>query len=218
MYILYGSQNFGYDKPDSDTDWMQVIIPSWNDIVHNKCVITTRHNPDGGITKVVDIRKYSSMLKGGDFSSIQTLYAKQYAYESDAIAIDWFISHREEIIRADLYRLYYSNKNHILSDLDIRRGCLKINSKVVTRAHTFAQLLGKLLEPTSFDVCDKSRVNYRLEVESKDTEWLKIEAARIAEYIESLDQEYLRYKDNVNESLLKDMDNHVIKAIKLLAK
>lgn len=218
MYILYGSQNFGYDKPDSDVDLMRLIIPSWDDIVHNRCTSTTVNNSDGGITKITDIRKYSSMLKSGDFSIIQTLYSKQYVYENDNTAIHWFICHKEEIVRADLYRLYISNKNHILRDLDVKRGFLNINSKVVTRANTFAQLLERLLDSSPFKLCDKSRLQYRLNAEAQNVEWLKSEADRIIEYVTNLESEYERYKDNVNESLFKDMDVHVANTIKLLAK
>ena len=57
IIMLYGSQNFGYDTELSDKDYLQFILPTWDNIVNNKLIsYETKSNIDNGIIKVKDIR------------------------------------------------------------------------------------------------------------------------------------------------------------------
>lgn len=141
MKLLYGSQNFGYDTPQSDKDWLAFVYPTWQDIINHTMISKEIKNKDGSITKVKDIRLIIKMIEKANFNDLQFLYAQEsYACED----LKWFYANRNLLIRANLRQLFYTNKGYIMS-------CLKSGTrKDIIRAWCFTTLIGRALDPAPF--------------------------------------------------------------------
>lgn len=191
MRILYGSQNFGYDKPDSDVDYMDIVYPSWNDIMNNKGISTTIHNKDGSQIKVMDIRKVPSGLRKCDFSFLQILYSKQYI---DCEDLRWFIENREYIARANVFSAYRSNSKHIKNMFQN-----KVDVKNVVRSLVFHDLLVRLLNPSvKFEMYDRSKYDYRIWAENVNQDRLNKEAENILKSLENMKDDFTRLEKHTN--------------------
>ena len=49
MKLLYGSQDFGYDTPQSDKDWLEFVYPTWKDVLANNMISKECKNEDGSL-------------------------------------------------------------------------------------------------------------------------------------------------------------------------
>ena len=134
MKLLYGSQNFGYDTPESDKDWLEFVYPTWEDIVSNNMKNKERKNEDGSVTKVKDIRLIIKMVEKSNFNDLQVLYSQEmYGCED----LKWFIDNRDALVKHNLHQLFYTNKGYILS-------CLKSGTqKDLVRALAFTNMIVK---------------------------------------------------------------------------
>ena len=206
MKILYGSQNFGYDLPESDKDWMEIIFPTWDDIIHNKCVSITNTNPDGSQTKVRDIRKYVDYIKNGCISDFQTLWAKEYIGADD---LKWFIDNRDRIIRYNLYKFYDCNMGCIHTML--KNG---YNPKDTTRIFVFYSLMTDMLNPNKrFNIEVEDSREYRLWVSGMNPDKLKRETDSLVRGVRGLESEYLRFKGMIDTGLGLEMDQELKRLI-----
>ena len=199
MKILYGSQNFGYDLPESDRDWMEVIFPTWDDIIHNRCVSATIKNTDGSQTKIRDIRKYVDYIKNGCISDFQTLWAKEYI---DANDLKWFIDNRDRIVRYNLHKFYECNMGCIQTML--KNG---YNPKDTTRIFVFYSIMYDMLNPNkkfSIEVPDSR--DYRIWVSGMTEDKLKRETDSLVKGARMLEVEYSRLKGLVDNKLGEEMD------------
>lgn len=135
--MLYGSQNFGYNDINSDKDYLQFVIPSWNNILKNELVSKEYKNSDGSITKIKDIRLIPKMIEKANFNDLQFLYAKE---QEGTEILKWFYLNKDLLIKANLRQCYYSNCGFILGQLR------ELTSKNLIRAYTHYQLLKQLHE------------------------------------------------------------------------
>lgn len=147
MKLLYGSQNFGYDIDNSDKDWLEIVYPSWQDILNNKLINKEIKNEDGSVTKVKDIRCLIKMIEKCNFNDLQVLYSQEM-YECEDLK--WFIEHREEIVKHNLRQLYFTNRGYVVSCL------MSGNSKDMIRAYCFMQLIERAFSGEVMNLCDKS--------------------------------------------------------------
>lgn len=143
MKVLYGSQNFGYDSPTSDKDWVEFVYPTWDNILSNTLVNKELKNTDGSITKVKDIRLIPKMLMKLNFSDLQILYSvERYGCED----LQWLFDNRDRIIKYDLWQAFKTNSGMI-------RAQLKENTnKSVIRAYTYTILLTRLMNIDEFEL------------------------------------------------------------------
>lgn len=141
MKLLYGSQNFGYDTPESDKDWLEFVYPTWEDIVSNNMKNKERKNEDGSVTKVKDIRLIIKMIEKSNFNDLQVLYSQEmYGCED----LKWFIDNRDALVKHNLHQLFYTNRGYILS-------CLKSGTqKDLVRALSFTSMILKAFGSDEF--------------------------------------------------------------------
>ena len=93
--MLYGSQNYGLDTPDSDIDTKTLLIPSPRDVILNtKMVSTDLQISDGGLSNVKDYRAMFQNYLKGNINFVETLFTK-YAKVNLPLGM-WFIELRRE--------------------------------------------------------------------------------------------------------------------------
>lgn len=153
MKLLYGSQNFGYNTPQSDKDWLEFVYPTWNDIISNNVISKEKPNEDGSITKVKDVRLIIKMIEKANFNDLQFLYSQE-TYECEDLR--WFYDNRNLLVRANLRQLFYTNKGYILS-------CIKSGSrKDLIRAWCFTILIERAFDDKYFKLKVDGLGEYRL--------------------------------------------------------
>ena len=156
MKLLYGSQNFGYDTPNSDKDWLEFVYPTWKDIVSNNMVNKEKKNEDGSVTKVKDIRLIIKMIEKANFNDLQILYSQE-TYECEDLR--WFYDNRNLLVRANLRQLFYTNKGYIMS-------CLKSSTrKDLVRAWCFMILIARAFDVKYFKLKVDDLRDYRMDEE-----------------------------------------------------
>ena len=93
--MLYGSQNYGLDTPDSDIDTKTLLIPSPRDVIlGTKMVSTDLQISDGGLSNVKDYRAMFQNYLKGNINFVETLFTK-YARVNLQLGM-WFIRLRRE--------------------------------------------------------------------------------------------------------------------------
>lgn len=147
LRVLFGSQNFGYDLEDSDRDHAEVVFPTLHDIMNNRLISCERKETDDSITKVIDIRKFCSLLHKSNFSDLQILYSKEVENKDD---FKWFFDNREAIIRHNLPNIFNSNAGYVSKQLLFYTQ--SNDYKFLLRAKASTDLLVKLLNSSSFDM------------------------------------------------------------------
>lgn len=205
MIFLYGSQNFGYDLEESNVDYMQFIIPQWDDIVHGKMESTQIKNGNN-ITKVNDIRKISSMIQKPNFSNLQWMWGDPV---DDCSLLDWFIEHRNDLMYCNVPYLCKSSLGMIRSNIALN------TAKGLTRAFVYKELL--------MDVCssgfsgikydDKFKTFRRTANDKEDTQWFHNTAKDILIEAEEIE---LAAKDEfeLDQVLMRDADNEIWEILK----
>lgn len=160
--MLYGSQNFGYNDINSDKDYLQFVIPSWNNILKNELVSKEYKNSDGSITKIKDIRLIPKMIEKANFNDLQFLYAKE---QEGTEILKWFYLNKDLLIRANLRQCYYSNCGFILGQLR------ELTSKNLIRAYAHYQLLKQFYEnKKKIKFFDETLQSLRIEIEQMNNQ------------------------------------------------
>lgn len=206
MKLLYGSQNFGYNKPESDKDWIEFIYPSWTDIISGKMV--SREDIQSGIhTKVYDIRRIRGIIIDSHFSQLQFLYSiEKYSCED----LNWFISNRDRICKSHKFNCYIHNANNMLRDLRINP-----NPKNLTRAYVFKTLLERVLDENSeFEVYVPDSLAFRMESESMSEQERLSLSDRLRQDLIKLESRYEPYRNVVDTELLELADQELIRLLK----
>lgn len=100
--MLYGSQNYGMATSASDIDLKAIIVPSFEDIVFGRKMVSTTVEIDEGLCDVKDIRTMMSCWKKQNVNFVELLFTK-YRWinpEYEEILQPLF-EHREEIVHYD---------------------------------------------------------------------------------------------------------------------
>lgn len=203
MKLLYGSQNFGYDTKDSDKDWLEFVYPCWEEIIKNEITNKELHNDDGSITKVKDIRLIPKMIKKANFNDLQVLFSQE-TYECEDLK--WFIEHRQELIRANMWQLFCSNVGYIKSQLK------ENTNKSIIRAYCFTRLLeGVLNYPNAFLMRLEYLGKFRMYTDKKFFNELK---KYINVAIVELENDYCKYKHMKNDILINEMYLEIERLVK----
>ena len=195
MKLLYGSQNFGYDTPESDKDWLEFVYPTWEDIVSNNMKNKERKNEDGSVTKVKDIRLIIKMVEKSNFNDLQVLYSQEmYGCED----LKWFIDNRDALVKHNLPQLFYTNRGYILS-------CLKSGTqKDLVRALAFTNMIVKAFNENEFVMCEPK--------------FSKIREANSQEFNECKEYIYKKLSEYEGYAYALDKDNTIIDMARLEVK
>lgn len=83
VYVaLYGSQNYGLETPKSDLDFKAVVVPTLDDIVFGRRLVSTTHEFDidgvQGLVDVKDIRAMCSCWRKQNVNFIELLFTEYY--------------------------------------------------------------------------------------------------------------------------------------------
>lgn len=73
--MLYGSQNYGLDTPDSDVDTKAMVLPNVKDLVLGRKMVSTELTmPDGALCNVKDVRAMFDNFFKGNINFVECLY------------------------------------------------------------------------------------------------------------------------------------------------
>lgn len=77
--MLYGSQNYGVDLPDSDVDTRTIVLPSRMDIIRGKPMMSCEFiMKDGSLDSCKDLRLMFENYKKCNISFLETLFTDYY--------------------------------------------------------------------------------------------------------------------------------------------
>ena len=100
--MLYGSQNYGMATPTSDIDLKAIIVPSFEDIVHGRKMVSTTIEIDEGLCDVKDIRSMMNCWKKQNVNFVELLFTKYRWVNPDYEEIlKPLFEHREKIVHYD---------------------------------------------------------------------------------------------------------------------
>ena len=206
MKVLYGSQNFGFNTPSSDRDFMEIVFPTWDDVLKNRMISTTTKNDDGSLTKVVDIRVFLKNLIKGGFSDIQTLYAVEYIDDCDKSLEDfkWFIDNRDRIIRVSPWDMYITNLGCMRTMYNPKKG---LSPKDLLHLYVFFDLTELIASNKKFKIHNGKYLNYRYFTESLSEAELMAAANEIMQKMNDLESHFIKFKDIRDEKLIKEMES-----------
>lgn len=79
-HVLYGSQNYSLDGPDSDKDYKVLLCPEAEDFYHYKKV--EKNDVPKGLDKEhyspMDVRKFNELVRVGNPNCLEMLWSKEY--------------------------------------------------------------------------------------------------------------------------------------------
>ena len=81
--MLYGSQNYGLDTPESDVDAKTIVVPRLRGLVLDKKVSTELRLPDNSLDTVKDVREMFDNYKKGNINFLETLFTPHFYIASD---------------------------------------------------------------------------------------------------------------------------------------
>lgn len=109
MRLLFGSQNFGFDTPESDKDYIDLVFPTLSQICHDLPRVK-EHKTDLGIIKSIDIRRLPKLFHTSNLDILQLLFSKEVT--SDNIFDDYLKlyleKYEQELTTMNVPRLYKS--------------------------------------------------------------------------------------------------------------
>ena len=108
MKYLVGSQNFGFDTPESDFDYMEFVFPTAEKICDSNFLSKERKEEDGSITKVKDVRLLPILLYKSNLDIIQILFAKEKETNEiyEHMLHSFLMDNREALCKMNIFRLY----------------------------------------------------------------------------------------------------------------
>lgn len=206
MRILYGSQNFGYNNEQSDKDYIEFVYPSWEDILFNR-KISKQEKIETGIIKIYDIREISSILRKQNCSNLQFMYSSKYINCED---IEWFIQHRDRLIKSNKYNLFKHNKGIILNNLQLE------SPKGLTRAYVYLQVLKRIAQDECIESlkCSDGLEYRELSENIFGTHMFELEQEAIIKELLALENYFNQYKDRIDTDILKEADDEIIRLLR----
>lgn len=137
--ILYGSQNYKLEGPNSDEDYRRIVMPSFRDLYYRG----EATNKDGW-----DVRKFTSLVLGGNFNAIELLFSVKKELYSPEFEYLWYTlrAHSSDIVARRSLKFYYSVRGCFMTSLD--RAVTAENEdgylKHMARAQYFVDMLDNL--------------------------------------------------------------------------
>lgn len=170
--ILYGSQNYGLDTPESDKDYKVLLCPEFEDLYsyHKVCKDDLPSDLDSEHYSVMSLIQFHDLLMAGNPNCLEMLYSidkKLYDLELQRSNYMGFASNMFEAgyIATVWDKFYSALKGIALNSID-RNG---INVKTVSRLYYFYYFAQQIVE-NGFTVNESTwrnpdNVDYRLAAE-----------------------------------------------------
>lgn len=134
--ILYGSQNYGLNGPNSDKDYYEIVMPSFYDLYYQK---------EASDKKSWDIRKFTKLILDGNFNAIELLFSVDKQFYSQDFEFLW---HYLRAISSDIVarrskKFYYSIRGCFKASLDNadKANSVETYIKHMARTQYFVDLL-----------------------------------------------------------------------------
>lgn len=137
--ILYGSQNYGLNGPNSDKDYYEIVMPSFYDLYYQK---------EASDKKSWDIRKFTKLILDGNFNAIELLFSVDKYFYSQDFEYLWYTlrAYSSDIVARRSLKFYYSVRGCFMNSLD--RAVTAENEdnylKHIARAQYFVDMLDNL--------------------------------------------------------------------------
>lgn len=137
--ILYGSQNYGLNGPNSDKDYYEIVMPSFYDLYYQK---------EASDKKSWDIRKFTKLILDGNFNAIELLFSVEKYFYSPEFEYLWYTlrAYSSDIVARRSLKFYYSVRGCFMNSLD--RAVTAENEdnylKHIARAQYFVDMLDNL--------------------------------------------------------------------------
>lgn len=134
--ILYGSQNYGLDGPNSDKDYYEIVMPSFYDLYYQK---------EASGKKSWDIRKFTKLILDGNFNAIELLFSVDKQFYSQDFEFLWYYLRAisSDIVARRSKKFYYSIRGCFKASLDNadKADSVETYVKHMARAQYFVDLL-----------------------------------------------------------------------------
>lgn len=137
--ILYGSQNYGLNGPNSDKDYHEVVMPSFYDLYYQK---------EASDKKSWDIRKFTKLILDGNFNAIELLFSVDKYFYSQDFEYLWYTlrAYSSDIVARRSKKFYYSIYGCFKASLDNadKADSVETYIKHMARAQYFVDMLDNL--------------------------------------------------------------------------
>ena len=134
--ILYGSQNYGLNGPNSDKDYYEIVMPSFYDLYYQK---------EASDKKSWDIRKFTKLILDGNFNAIELLFSVDKYFYSQDFEFLWYYLRAisSDIVTRRSKKFYYSIRGCFKASLDNadKADSVETYIKHMARAQYFVDLL-----------------------------------------------------------------------------
>lgn len=137
--ILYGSQNYGLNGPNSDKDYYEIVMPSFYDLYYRK----EATNETGW-----DVRKFTGLVLEGNFNAIELLFSVDKQFYSPEFEYLWYTlrAYSSDIVARRSKKFYYSIRGCFINSLlnADKATDEEIYVKHMARAQYFVDMLDNL--------------------------------------------------------------------------
>lgn len=134
--ILYGSQNYGLDGPNSDKDYHDIVMPSFYDLYYKG---------EASRGQSWDIRKFTKLILDGNFNAIELLFSVDKQFYSQDFEFLWYYLRAisSDIVARRSKKFYYSIRGCFKASLDNadKADSVETYVKHMARAQYFVDLL-----------------------------------------------------------------------------
>lgn len=109
--VLYGSQNYKLDLPDSDKDYKVLLLPTVRDMYDAKMLRSAVSDHENGTLTTIDIRHWLNLVEKANPNAIELLYSVEQDLSGDvAFFFSLLRANINKIIRTNLADFYRATK------------------------------------------------------------------------------------------------------------
>lgn len=145
LKILYGSQNYCLDGPDSDKDYKLIMLPSFDDLFYKidlNAAAALPTNYDKAHYSTMDIRQWHNLMLKGNVNALEYLFSRDIEEMVDNKDITTYLNVMRTLMKsgyiAQVWDSFYSSVQGVALNAIKRNG---INSKTISRAYYYYQLI-----------------------------------------------------------------------------
>lgn len=150
--FLYGSQNYGFAREDSDVDSVALYVPSFEELCLNKGRLSKEvHTVDNEHIVLKDIREYREMLMKQNVNFLETLFTEYYILNpkyAEYFTI-FFLNNKELIATYDKSKMFASIIGQIVHTLNEDM----MNTKKLYNSYRLTYLLKDYLSGKPYSEC-----------------------------------------------------------------
>ena len=137
--ILYGSQNYGLNGPNSDEDYHDIVMPSFYDLYYKK---------EASRGQSWDVRKFTKLVLDANFNAIELLFSVKEEFYSPKFEELWYIlrAYSSDIVARRSLPFYHSVRGCFMASLDnaTKAANEEMYVKHMARAQYFVDMLDNL--------------------------------------------------------------------------